>query len=112
MLLHGSHREICSHSIRRSAYLWNRGMNTRALRALLGLIADADSAGSVEDYRAALLVAIAEVLPCDLLVWNEFPIGGRCEPMGSTQPRDAVSPALQAMFALHMLEHPLIRHYA
>ena len=87
-------------------------MNTRALRALLGLIADADSAGSVEDYRAALLVAIAEVLPCDLLVWNEFPIGGRCEPMGSTQPRDAISPALQAMFALHMLEHPLIRHYA
>ena len=74
-------------------------MNTRALRALLRLIADADSAGSVEDYRAELLVALADVLPCDVLVWNEFPIGGRREPMGSTQPRDAISPALQAAFA-------------
>jgi DNA-binding CsgD family transcriptional regulator len=87
-------------------------MNTRALRALLSLIADADSARSVEDYRTELLIALAEALPCDLLVWNEFPIGGRREPMGMTQPRDAISPALQAAFALHMLEHPLIRDYA
>jgi DNA-binding CsgD family transcriptional regulator len=87
-------------------------MNKRALRALLCLIADADSAGSVENYRAELLVALADVLPCEVLVWNEFPIGGTREPMGSTQPRDAISPALQAMFASHMLEHPLIRHYA
>jgi len=87
-------------------------MNTRALRALLCLIADADSVGSIENYRAELLVALADLLPCDLLVWNEFPIGGTREPMGSTQPRDAISPALQTTFASHMLEHPLIRHYA
>jgi DNA-binding CsgD family transcriptional regulator len=87
-------------------------MNTKALRVLLRLMAEADSAESVESYRAELLVALAEVLPCDLLVWNEFPIGGRREPMGITQPLDAISPALQAAFALHMLEHPLIRHYA
>jgi hypothetical protein len=87
-------------------------MNTRALRALLRLVADAGSAESVASYRAELLVALAEALPCDLLVWNEFPIGGRLEPMGHTQPRDAISPALQAMFALHMLEHPLILDYA
>jgi DNA-binding CsgD family transcriptional regulator len=87
-------------------------MNTAALRALLRLIADADSAESAEDYRAQLLVLLAEALPCDLLVWNEFPIGGMRQPMGSTQPRDAISPALQTTFASHMLEHPLIRHYA
>jgi DNA-binding CsgD family transcriptional regulator len=87
-------------------------MNTRALRALLRLIADADSARSVEAYRAELLVALVEALPCDLLVWNEFPIGGRGEPMGSTMPHDAISPALQVTFSSHMLEHPLILDYA
>jgi DNA-binding CsgD family transcriptional regulator len=87
-------------------------MNSKAVKAILGLIADADSAESVENYRAELLVALADVLPCDLLVWNEFPIGGKREPMGSTQPRDAITPALQATFASRMLEHPLIRHYA
>ena len=59
-------------------------MNSKAVKAILGLIADADSAESVENYRAELLVALADVLPCDLLVWNEFPIGGKREPMGST----------------------------
>lgn len=87
-------------------------MNTRALRAILCLIADADSAASVQSYHAELLVALAAALPSDLLVWNEFPIGGRREPMGISEPREAVTPALQAAFAWHMLEHPLIRYYA
>lgn len=87
-------------------------MNTKAVKAILDLIADAGSAESVEGYRAELLVALADVLPCDLLVWNEFPIGGKREPMGSTQPSEAIAPALQAAFASHMLEHPLVRHYA
>jgi DNA-binding CsgD family transcriptional regulator len=52
------------------------------------------------------------VLPCELVVWNEFQIGAIQEALGTTDPPDAITPALQAAFARHMLEHPLIRHYA
>ena len=87
-------------------------MNSQAIRAMLDVIADADCAPSAESYRSELLAAVAAVLPCDLVVWNEFPIGGLRRPMGWTEPREAITPALQAMFAAHMLEHPLVRHYA
>ncbi len=86
-------------------------MNSQAVRAMLCLIADADSTPSAESYRTELLAAVAAALPCDLVVWNEFPIAGLRKPMGWTEPRDAITPALQAMFAAHMLEHPLVRHY-
>ncbi len=87
-------------------------MHSKAITAMLRLLADADSAASAESYRTELLAAVAAVLPCDLVVWNEFPIGGLRKPMGRTEPRDAITPALQALFAAHMLEHPLVRHYA
>ena len=87
-------------------------MHSKAITAMLRLLADADSAASAESYRTELLAAVAAVLPCDLVVWNEFPIGGLRKPMGRTEPRDAITPALQALFAAQMLEHPLVRHYA
>jgi DNA-binding CsgD family transcriptional regulator len=87
-------------------------MNTRAVNALLRVIADSASADSVDAYHDELLGALAVALPCELLVWNEFAIGGWEEPMSRTEPRDAISPALWAAFTSHMLEHPLIQHYA
>jgi DNA-binding CsgD family transcriptional regulator len=87
-------------------------MDTGAVRGLLRLIADAESAQSLDAYHSELLSALAVALPCELAVWNEFQIGGWEEPLSRTEPRDAISPALWSAFASHMLEHPLIRHYA
>ncbi len=88
-------------------------MNTRAVRAILRLIGDADSAPSVDVYRTELLIALACAVPSELVVWNEFRIDGSYRPpIGSSEPREGISPALQAAFAARMLEHPLVRHYA
>jgi DNA-binding CsgD family transcriptional regulator len=87
-------------------------MKTGAVKALLRVIGDAASADSVDAYHDELLGALALALPCELLVWNEFQIGGWEEPISRTEPGDAISLALWEAFTSHMLEHPLIRHYA
>lgn len=97
-------------------------MNTRAVRAILGLIADAESAGSVEAYRAELLTAMAAAFGCEVVVFNEFQLHPRPNVLGTPgvtcttsppiEPTDAVSPPLLAAFVRHMAEHPLIQLHA
>ncbi len=97
-------------------------MNTKAVSAILGLVADVDTAESVEAYHAALLVALADVFPCDVLVLNEFQLGHApsapaapdisCTVSPPIEPRGAIAPALLPAFLLHMTTHPLIRLHA
>jgi len=96
-------------------------MNSKAVRGVLGLIADADSCGSVETYHAELVTAIAAVFPCEIVSFNEFwverPAGARgspavtCTSSPPLEPRDAMPVALLPAFFRHMAEHPLIRLY-
>jgi DNA-binding CsgD family transcriptional regulator len=100
----------------------DRGMNTRSVKAILGLIGDAQSLGSAEAYHAELLKAMAAVFPCEVVNLNEFrvdrPDGPRaslavtCTSSPPAEPRDPVSPALLGAFLRHMTEHPLIRLHA
>ena len=97
-------------------------MNTRAVNAVLGLIADANSAGSVESYHAELLAAVAAVFPCEVLVFNEFHLDSRpvgdaypavsCSVMPPIEPAGAITPDLIAAFVRNMTQHPLIRLHA
>jgi len=110
-------------------------MNTRAVKAILGLIADAESAASAEAYHADLLAALVVVFPCDVAVFNQFQFAapevglGAHSPMFDftataagpsascalsplLEPAGAVSPGECAAFVRHMREHPLIRRHA
>lgn len=97
-------------------------MNTRAVQAILGLIATAESAASVEAYHAELLAALVAAFPCDVAVFNQFQVGAAQVPRGTPSPTCALSPLLEpagaispgqcAAFVRHMREHPLIRQHA
>jgi DNA-binding CsgD family transcriptional regulator len=97
-------------------------VNTRAVNAVLGLMADARSAGSVESYHAELLATIAAVFPCEVLVFNEFQLDLRavrhvspavtCSAMPPLEPAGAITPAMIAAFLRNMPQHPLIRLHA
>ena len=97
-------------------------MNTKAVKAILTLTADAEAAGSLETYHAELLTAMAAAFPCDVLVFNEFELGPRPTRLGTSavtcttspplEPADAVSPALITAFVRHLAAHPLIRLHA
>ena len=107
-------------------------MNTKAVRGVLDLVADADSAGSIEAYHASLLRAMVAVFPCDVINFNDFEIVALCDAPGAPcdapgAPRDAPGPAtitcttaplmepadpvplaLIEAFVRNMTEHPLI----
>lgn len=94
-------------------------MNTKAVKAILRLTADAESAGSAESYHAELLAAMAAAFRCEVVVFND--IGARphpdatratCSTSPAQEPAGAISPALCAAFVRHMPEHPLIRQHA
>jgi DNA-binding CsgD family transcriptional regulator len=97
-------------------------VNTRAVNAVLGLIADAGSAGSVDNYHAELLTAVAAVFPCEVLVFNEFQLDPRpvrdgqpavtCSAMPPIEPAGAINAAMIAGFLRNMPQHPLIRLHA
>jgi DNA-binding CsgD family transcriptional regulator len=98
-------------------------VNTKAVNAVLGLIADADGAVSVERYHADLLTAIAAVFPCEVLVFNQFQLDPRparhgghpaftCSAMPPVEPAGAINPAMIDAFLRNMPEHPLIRLHA
>jgi DNA-binding CsgD family transcriptional regulator len=97
-------------------------MNTRAVRAILELAAHADSAGSLETYHAALLTAVVNALPCDLVNFNDFRLGPGVDPVGRPavwctiaplcEPRDPVAPAIVEAFLRHIAEHALIQLHA
>ena len=91
-------------------------MNTRAGRAILELVADRDSAGSVETYHAALLAALVNALLCDLVNFNNFGLGPGVDPVGRPavtctmaplcEPRDPVAPAIIEAFLRHIAPAP------
>jgi DNA-binding CsgD family transcriptional regulator len=93
-------------------------MNTRAVNAILALVADAESAGSVGTYHAELLAVLAQALPGDVLVFNDFLLDARpdalltptvsCTASPPLEPRGAISPALLEAFLRLMPQHPLI----
>ena len=97
-------------------------MNSKAVRGVLGLVADAESLGSVETYHAELVAAMAAVFPCEIVSFNEFwverPAGARgspavtCTSSPPVEPRDAIPVALLPAFFRYMADHPLIRLHA
>jgi DNA-binding NarL/FixJ family response regulator len=97
-------------------------MNTKAVKAILSLVADAESAGSVETYHAELLSAIAAAFPCEVVVFNEFVLAPgdaarglpavTCSAAPPLEPAGALPPALLAAFVRNMPQHPLIRLHA
>ena len=97
-------------------------MNTKAVRAVLDLIADADSAGSIETYHAELLRALVAVFPCDIVNFNDFQIVAPCDPAGVAivtcttaplaEPVNPIPLSLIEAFVRNMAEHPLIHRQA
>ncbi len=97
-------------------------MNSKAVRGVLGVVADAEAFGSVETYHAELLTAIAAVFPCEIVSFNEFllerptgpggPSAVTCTSTPPLEPRDAMPVALLPGFFRHMADHPLIRLHA
>jgi len=97
-------------------------MNSKAVRDVLELIADAESVESVESYHAELIGAMAAVFPCEVVVFNEFEVDRSdgahgtpavtCTSSPPLEPREAVPPALLAAFLRHISEHPLLRLHA
>lgn len=97
-------------------------MKTKALRAILGLMTDAAALASVETYHAELVAAIATIVPCDIVSFNEFwverPAGARgppvvtCTSSPPLEPPDAMPVALLPAFFRHLGDHPLIRVHA
>jgi DNA-binding CsgD family transcriptional regulator len=97
-------------------------MNTGAIRGLLRLIGDAESARSVEAYHSELLAAAVAVFPCDIASFNEFQVervpgalgapAVTCTSSPPLEPRDAMPVALLPAFFRHMADHPLIRLHA
>lgn len=97
-------------------------MHTKAVRGVLGLVADAESLASVEIYHAELLAAMVAVFSCEVAVFNEFRVDRAVGPPRSPQvscttspplePSDAIPPALLLPFLRHMNDHPLIRLHA
>lgn len=97
-------------------------MNTKAVRAILGLIADAESVGSVESYHADLLAAMTAVFPCEVVVFNEFQLVPKkaarhsptvtCSTSPPIEPAGAITEDLLAAFVRDMPQHPLIRLHA
>ncbi len=97
-------------------------MRTRSVKAILGLISDAESAGSVEAYHTELLAALAAGFGCDVVNFNEFETAARPDSPGTptaacstsplTEPAGAVPPELCTAFVRHALDHPLIRQHA
>jgi DNA-binding CsgD family transcriptional regulator len=94
-------------------------MDTRAVKSFLEVVADAEYAGSVEAYHAALLAAVADVIPCEVLVFNEFQLGPgadasarptvTCTAAPPLEPCAAIAPALLETFLCHISQHPLIQ---
>ena len=94
-------------------------MNSKAVRAMLDLLGDAASLGSVETYHAELVAASAAVFPCDIVSFNVFWVeraaGSHASPAVTCtnspplEPRDAMPVALLPAFFRHMAAHPLIR---
>jgi DNA-binding CsgD family transcriptional regulator len=94
-------------------------MNTRAVRAILRLTGDAESAESAQSYHAELLAAIAAVFPCEVVVFNEIDIQPRPDARGlpavactvapALEPANSVAPEVCEAFVRHMGLHPLIR---
>lgn len=97
-------------------------MHVRAVKAILDLVADAESASSVDAYHEALLAALARAFPSDVLAFNDFQLASGAPALGAPavgctvapplEPRGAVTPALLAIFRRHMSQHPLIRLHA
>jgi DNA-binding CsgD family transcriptional regulator len=94
-------------------------MDERAVKSFLEVVADADTAKSLDAYHAALLAALANVIPCDVLVFNEFQLGPganasarptvTCTAAPPLEPSAAIAPALLETFLCHMAQHPLIQ---
>jgi ATP/maltotriose-dependent transcriptional regulator MalT len=92
-------------------------MNNRAVRAILELAAEAGSVDSLEAYHAAMLVALASAIPCDLLVFNDFRVDldidrGRtftCTAAPPLEPERAMSLALVEAFLYNSNQHPLLQ---
>ena len=97
-------------------------MNRKAVRAMLDLVADAESAESVESYHAYVLSALVAVFPCEVAVFNEFQLDPRprrpghpvvtCSRSPPIEPPGALGSTLLSAFVRHMTEHPLIRRHA
>ncbi|MCL2769282.1 MAG: helix-turn-helix transcriptional regulator [Solirubrobacterales bacterium] len=97
-------------------------MHAKAVKAILELVADADSAGSIVSFRADLLAALANTLRCDVLVFNDFQLlpgpaalgtpTVTCTATPPLEPSHAIAPALLDAFLCHVSQHPLIQLHA
>lgn len=91
-------------------------MNNSAVRAILELVADADSVDSLQAYHAALLAALACAIPCDISVFNDFQVGFdaelrptfTCTAAPPVEPQRAVSRTLVEAFLHNSSQHPLL----
>jgi DNA-binding CsgD family transcriptional regulator len=88
----------------------------------LDLVADAESAESIETYHAELLASMAAVFPCDVVNLNDIETHPQdaapetpaviCTTSPPIEPAGAIGPALLAVFVRHMAGHPLVRLHA
>src|SRR5205807_2896493 len=78
----------------------------RAVR-LAGFLAELDDPA---DFATVVLPALAELLGCDVLTYNEIGsvLGQVCY---ADHPAGLLDPATQPIFPAYLHEHPLVSHY-
>ncbi len=88
-------------------------MDETTTRRATRLVRSLEAAADVATFRSQLLAGIVDVLPADMVSYNEIDhrSGVRLALM-EIEPQDGVPPAIWANFERLLHQHPLIEHYA
>jgi len=81
------------------------------LRLVLDLIGDLHGATGPDEVRWLLLVRLREVVPADLISYNDIDLSGATETYTLYEPEPVVSPDLVRAFDRLQHEHPLIADF-
>jgi DNA-binding CsgD family transcriptional regulator len=80
------------------------------IRGALDLVSDLGGLEDPAGFPALALPALARLIPCDVLTYNEIDLT-RQSVTWTDEPVRALDPASEAVFAAHVHEHPLVQHY-
>lgn len=81
------------------------------LRLVLRLIGDLHGASGIDEVRWVLLARLRELVPADLISYNDIDLSGATETYTVYEPELAVSPEIVQAFDRLQHEHPLIADF-
>ncbi|HEX3562780.1 MAG TPA: helix-turn-helix transcriptional regulator [Solirubrobacterales bacterium] len=84
-------------------------LSTDELRQALEFVRQVQAAPDLDAYSRAVL-RIRELVPCDLIAYQEVDIATG-ETFGAYDPEEQAFPGIEEVFARYAHEHPVIRHH-